>query len=603
MSTHPVLNDNFLKELASTPGVYLMFDKQKQVIYVGKARNLKKRVTSYARLTGASHNKTKVMVAKIHAIETILTRTEKEALILEASLIKKHKPKYNVILRDDKNYPYICVSVQDEWPRVMMSRRKNKDQARYFGPYSSVSAMWSTLKLLWKLFPLHRCKVVRHRSRPCLNGQMGNCLSPCMGDGERDQYVENVKNVILILEGKSKQLIAELEGQMHAASTALQFEQAGVYRDHITALSKTLEKQIVAGKANEEIDVFGCQRLGGSLAVSVLSIRGGLLIGNRSFYFSEVIGDDGDVMSEVLERYYFERYIPRLILIPWPLHEGVLVEYLAELKQGGVEVRKPQRGDGVKLAQMAEMNAAQVFVDRENRQKSWHVMADRLQKKLHLMRHPNRMECLDISNTSGKQAVGSLVCFLDGQKAGSEYRHYKIKSKDTPDDYQMMYEVLHRRFDPKKNKVLPDLLVLDGGKGQLGIGVRVLAECGLAGKIDIVGVAKEKEEEGEKIFLVGRKNPVLLPAHSRMLLLLMQIRDESHRFGVTFHRKLRTKKTISSILDEIPGIGEVKRQTLLSHFGSLRKVKAASQKQIAKVDGFGPATAARVCSFLHDQSN
>lgn len=483
-----------------------------------------------------------------------------------------------------------------------MSRRKNRDQARYFGPYSSISSMWATLKLLWKLFPLHRCKKVRPRQRPCLNGQMGNCLAPCMGDSKRHDYNENVEKVLLILEGKSKELIADLQGKMSIAAGAMEFEMAGQYRDQIKALSKTLEKQIVAGKSHDEIDIFGCTRQGGSLAVSVLSIRGGLLIGNRSFYFPEVIGDDGKIMGEVLERYYLERYIPRLILIPWALHEGVLLPYLAELKQAKVEVRRPQRGDGVKLVEMAALNATRVFVDRENKQKTWDVLARQLVLKLHLTKHPNRMECLDISNTSGKQAVGSLVCFMNGQKAGDEYRHYKIKTKDTPDDYQMMYEVLSRRFDPEKNKILPDLLIVDGGKGQLGIAVRVLAEYHLTGKMDLVGIAKEKGDEGEKLYLPGRKNPILLPSHSPLLLLIMQIRDESHRFGITFHRTLRSKKMITSILEDIPGIGEVKRQALLTHFGSLKRIKKATVQEISKVEGFAKKTAENVYTFLHDKN-
>ncbi len=602
MKEHAVLNNEYLKNLSNSPGVYLMFDGRHVVIYVGKARNLKKRVTSYARLTGSSHNKTKALVGRISAIETILTRTEKEALILEASLIKKHKPKYNIILRDDKNYPYIRVSIQDKWPRVMMSRRKNHDCARYFGPYSSISSMWSTLKLLWKLFPLHRCKNVRPRLRPCLNGQMGNCLAPCMGDSNRAEYNENVKRVILILEGKSKEIIADLKNQMAQAAQALEFEQAGQYRDQIKALMTTLEKQIVAGKNNEEIDIFGCKRQGGSLAISVLSIRGGLLIGNRSFYFREVVGDDGKIMGEVLERYYLERYIPKLILIPWTLHKGIFIEYLAELKQAKVEVRMPQRGDGVKLVDMAAMNAARVFADLKNKQKTWADLACTLEKKLHLSKHPNRMECLDISNTSGKQAVGSLVCFVNGEKATRDYRHYKIQTKDTPDDYQMMYEVLQRRFDPNKDKILPDLLIVDGGKGQLGIAVRVLKEYELTGSLDIVGIAKEKGDEGEKLFIPGRKKPIILPKHSPILLLLMHIRDESHRFGITFHRKLRSKKTISSILDDIPSIGTVKRQALLLHFGSLTKIKKATVAEITKVDGFAMKTAQKVYSFLHDKN-
>lgn len=601
MTDHAVLNDDFLSKVAHGPGVYLMFDQHQIVIYVGKARNLKKRVTSYARLTGGSHNKTRAMVARIRAVETILTRTEKEALLLEASLIKKHKPKYNIILRDDKNYPYIRVSVQDRWPRVMMSRRRNKDKARYFGPYSSVSSMWATLKLLWKLFPLHRCKKVRPRTRPCLNGQMGNCLAPCMGDDNRQLYMENVAKVLLILEGKSKKLITELKEAMQGAASMMDFEQAAVHRDQIVALEKTLEKQIVTGEFRDEIDIFGCQRQGGGLAVSVLSIRGGLLIGNRSFYFPEVVGEDSELIAEIVKRYYLDRYIPKIALVPWALHDAVLVDYLAELKGAKVVVRRPQRGDGVKLVDMADMNAKRVFIERNDKQQSWLVLADQLQRTLHLSQYPNRMECLDISNTGGQQAVGSLVCFVEGQKAGEAYRHYKIKSKETPDDYQMMYEVLVRRFDPQKKKDLPQLLILDGGKGQLGIALRVLGDYGLLEQIDVISIAKDKGDSGEKLFIPNRKDPILLATHSPLLLLIMKIRDESHRFGITFHRKLRSKKTISSELDVISGIGEVKRQALLSFFGSVQNIKGATLVDLGKVPGFGPHTATIVHSFLHDK--
>lgn len=590
---HPVLTAIFLKEASSSPGVYLMKDRRDVIIYVGKARNLRKRLTSYARLQAVAHNKTKAMVAKICSVETIITKSEKEALILEASLIKKHKPKYNVILRDDKNYPLIKVTVQEKWPRVMMTRKRIKDGARYFGPYSSIASMWATLKILGSLFPLRRCKTVKVRKRPCLNGQMGNCLSPCLEGCDAEKYQQAMANVVMILEGKDRELARELGVKMQAASGNQEFEEAALYRDQLTALEKTLAKQVMVASHKHEFDVFGAQRQAGSLAISVIAVRGGKVEGHQSYFIAEPVGDDSEVLAEALRRFYSEDiFIPKVILLPWSTGEDEFFEeYLSEQKRGKITVRIPQKGDLHRLVDMANDNAAQVFSDRHKQQKSWQVMARQLKETLNLSRLPRRIECLDISNTSGQDAVGSLVCFVDGRKAPALYRHYKIRTIEGPDDYGMMAEVLSRRFAPEKKPDLPDLFIVDGGKGQLNIGVQIFKDLAILNEVDLLGVAKEREGEGEKLYRPGRKNPHHLARHSQLLLFLMRIRDESHRYGVTLHRKLRKKRTLSSELDYIAGIGPGRRQILLRHFGSVKGVKKATLEELEAVDSIGKGLA------------
>lgn len=600
-NTHPVLTPAFLQETASSPGVYLMKDRRQVVIYVGKARNLRKRLTSYAQLQAEAHNKTKAMVGRICFVETIITASEKEALILESSLIKKHRPKYNVILRDDKNYPFIKVTLQEQWPRVMMTRRKINDGARYFGPYASASAMWATLKLLATLFPLRRCKVVGPRQRPCLNGQMGACLAPCLVGCEADSYARAVAHVVMVLEGRDKELAQQLKQRMLAAAADQDFEEAARCRDQMQALEDTLEKQVMVAGQQHEFDVFGAHRQAGSMAISVITVRTGKVEGHQSFYLAEPVGDDKEVLAEALRRYYSrEGFIPRAILLAWSTgEEAFFEEYLSEWKGARVTVRVPQKGDRRLLVAMANENAAQVFSDREKQRQSWQVMARQLQETLQLDRLPNRIECLDISNTSGKEAVGSLVCFVDGKKANSLCRHYKIRTIAGPDDYAMMAEVLRRRFAPEKNPELPDLFIVDGGKGQLNIGVHIFKDLAIFSKVDLLGIAKERQGEGEKLYRPGRKNPFLLGNHSPLLLFLMRVRDETHRYGVTFHRRLRKKRTLTSELDHIAGVGPARRQRLLRHFGSVKGVKDASLAELAGVETIGPALARTLFAALH----
>lgn len=603
-STPLTLDRDFLATVAEAPGVYVMRDAAGTVLYVGKAVNLRKRLASYARYAGGDHTKTAMLLQRIRAIETIITRTEKEALILEASLIKQHRPKYNVILRDDKNYPLIKVTVQEEWPRVMMTRRRQRDGARYFGPFASAGAMWDTLRLLNELFPLRRCKTgaFRRQPRACLNFQLKRCLAPCVDRISRADYLAMVEGVLLILEGKKERLIEALAARMEQAARELHFEEAAFYRDRINAVQQTLEKQVVLADHRRDQDVFALARHGNGVAVTVLHIRQGVLGGQQSYFLTDPVGDDATLLGELLLRFYEPgRFVPGEILIPFPIEEmTTLAEWLSEREGRKTTMTAPQRGDKARLIEMALINARQLFVDREKKAQSWEALAGSFMESLRLARPPHAIECLDISNLGGKQAVGSLVRFEYGEAQRAGYRHYRIRTKETPDDYAMMAEVLTRRFARGQQEGgLPDLLLLDGGRGQLSVAVQALAEANLAEPPDLAAIAKERETEGEKLFRPGRKNPILLPRHSPALLYLMRIRDEAHRYGITFHKKLRTKATLTSALDAIPGVGPAKKKALLSHFGSLRALIAATPSELAQVAGIGPSLASVIHRSLH----
>lgn len=583
-----------------------MLDKKSVVLYVGKAKDLRKRLASYARTAESTQGKTAVMLSHVHKVDTLLTRTEKEALILEASLIKKHRPRYNIILRDDKNYPLLKVTIQEEWPRVLMTRRRKKDGARYFGPYSSPSAMWATLRLLASLFSLRRCKgaQLRTRTRPCLNGQMNNCLAPCMGLTNKAEYQEMVAKIIMILEGHNRDLITTLNKQMAGAADDLEFERAALLRDQIQALSRTLEKQVIVATHSRDQDIFGLARKDTSLAIVILLVRNGTISGSRTFFLPDPMGDDANILSQVLNQYYDQGdNLPQEILLPLePEDKELLSERLSDLRGETVHLQIPQRGDRLQLIAMANANAEQLFAERDHKEQSWQALADSMVKSLHLSRPPDTIECLDISNISGRQAVGSLVCFERGEAASHKFRHYKIRTVDGPDDYAMMAEVLERRLKRGlAENDLPDLLMVDGGRGQLGIALRVAREMGMSDvqELDWLGIAKEKEEEGEKLYKPGRKNPIILPAHNPVLLYLMRIRDESHRYGVTFHRKLRNKSTLASELDAISGIGTKKKQMLLKTIGSLTQIKQASEEMLTSVPGIGPELAREIRHHFH----
>lgn len=592
-----------IQDTADGPGVYLMKDKAGVVLYVGKAVSLRKRLASYTRIDPAARSKTAVMLAKVAAVDTVLTRTEKEALILEAGLIKQHRPRYNVILRDDKNYPSIKVTLQEEWPRLLMTRRLTRDGARYFGPYSSPAAMWETIRLLNTLYPLRRCKTKKFRpgQRACLNYQLGRCPGPCIGAIGPEAYRQRVERVLAILEGRKRELVKELEQQMAAAAAELRFEEAAALRDQIGALHQTLEKQLVAGQEKGARDVFGLVRREGKVAAALLLIREGALADKRQFFLDQPLGDDAEVLAELLRRYYEpeQHPVPPRILLPFaPEGSAALAEWLSEKRGGPVQLLVPRRGDKKALVGMAHDNAAQVLAEHGRQEQQWEQLATAIQQAMQLVQPPTRLECLDISNLGGQQAVGSLISFNSGVKEPGRYRRFKIRTRDTPDDYAMMREVLWRHLSRGwQQQSLPDLLLLDGGKGQLGVAQAVVAELGLAAdKPALAAIAKEREGEGERIFLPGRKNPLKLAPNSPVLLFMMRLRDEAHRFGITHHRKLRSQQQLASGLDRIPGVGPARKAALLKTLGSLEAVRGASRAELAAVSGIGPELAA----VIHD---
>jgi len=601
-----VLTREFLKGLPLNPGVYLMKGVDGKILYVGKAKELRKRLASYQKVDPAVFPKTNVLMSKVKAIEFIMTHTEKEAFILESSLIKKHKPRFNIDLKDDKSYPLIKVTVAEEWPRVLMTRRRLKDGSRYFGPFASVHAMRNTLNIIKNVFPLRSCKgkKLKKRNRPCLNHQMERCLAPCADLADHFHYQEMVESILLILEGKNRQLLQQINAEMRQAAADLEFEKAALLRDRLQAIDKTMEKQVVvsATSIDKDQDVVGYVRKGAGVALSFINVRQGIVNGQQTFFLLDPVGRDNEVLAEAARRYYSDKQkVPHELLLPFAIEDNeCLEEWLSEIRGGSVRVKVPKRGERLKLMKMAEENARQMHRDQENRQKNWQELAAALRAKLHLRRIPLRIECLDISNISGKQPVGSLVCFIKGEKTASEYRHYKITGNETPDDYRMMDEVLGRRFakDDKKG-VLPDLLLLDGGKGQLNVALRVLENNNLLEKIELASIAKDREGKVEKIYRPGRKNPLGLAGHSPVLLFLMQVRDEAHRFGVTFHRRLRHKKAFASELDGIPGIGQGRKKELLRQMGSLAAIKKAGADELAAVDGIGPGLARQIWNYLH----
>ncbi len=597
------LDSAFLQTVSHRPGVYLMKGKAGQVLYVGKAKDIRKRLSSYRRSAGADI-KTAALLSRVYEIETIVTTTEKEALILEASLIKKHRPKYNVILRDDKNYPLIKVTIAEEWPRVMMTRRRMRDDSRYFGPFSSASAMWETLKYIGTLFPLRKCKgkKVKSRGRPCLNFQMQRCLGPCVGKAGREEYLESVRNVLLVLEGKNRQVMDDLASSMQRASGALDFEKAGAIRDRIQAIEKTLEKQSMVASHFRDQDIFGYKRKNFSVAVSVVHVQNGVVTGQRPYFLAEPVGTDTEILSEVIRRYYAdERPIPAELVVPFaPEDKEALSEWLTEKRSAKITISVPQRGERRKILEIASTNAEQIFSEREKKEISSEALMRNISTTLALSRLPKRIECLDISNIGGEQAVGSLVCFVNGDKEGAGYRHYRIRTVHGADDYAMMEEVLNRRFKKEKtDDELPDLLLVDGGKGQMNRALSVLQKHNLGERIEVAGIAKEREGEGERLYRPGRKNPIRLKPHSPVLLFLMKVRDEAHRFGITFHRKLRKKEAFYSLLDQIPGVGPKRKRLLLKELASLKRIKNATVEELSAINGIGPELGGTIHDFFN----
>jgi excinuclease ABC subunit C len=594
----------------SAPGVYLMKGAGGQVLYVGKARDLKKRVRSYFSASRDSRWHIRFLMERVTAIDFIVTDTEKEALILENTLIKQHRPRYNFNLRDDKTYFSLRMDMSEEFPRLAIIRKVTRDGARYFGPYSSAASAREVLKQLHKIFPLRHYPVetCRRRGRPCLFHQLRQCSAPCFGLISREDYLLFAEGAALFLEGKNRDLVKICQQRMAAAAAAENFEEAARFRDLIRAVEVTVEKQKMV-VAEGDFDLLGYHRDGGRLEVLLLHMRGGKMIGSRGYSLAWEL-DDAEGLASFLHEYYGrDVYIPTELLLPMPLPEAdSFAEFLSEKRGKKVIVASPRRGTKAELVRLAMKNAETAAREKTAAQAGTAAVLQELRDRLHLPSLPRRIECYDISNIQGRYAVGSRVVFADGRADKALYRHYRIRTVPQADDFAMMHEVLARRFAPDRDDGKPDLIVVDGGIGQLKVLTRVLREIDVEG-VAAAALAKSRVEKGmareeiersaERVFLPGRKNPVVLRQNSAPLLLLARIRDEAHRFAVTYHKKVRGKETLTSRLAEIPGIGVKRVKALLRHFGSLQKLQEASAEEIAAVPGLPRRIADGILEHLH----
>lgn len=604
-----------LANLPARPGVYLMRDKGGKVIYVGKAKDLRARVRAYFN-NSDERSQVQFLVRRITDFETLTTANEKEALILENNLIKQYKPRYNIRLKDDKSYLSIKVTTDHLWPRIFATRKIVKDGSRYFGPFSSAVAARETIDIIEKHFLLRNCTDhnFKNRSRPCLQYQIKRCLAPCVFPVSEEEYRDRVLQAILFIEGRQQELIAELKQKMREKSASLEFEAAAKIRDQIQAVEKTLEKQRMVSHWGSDQDIFGLYREGGFIEVQVLLVRQGKLTGNQSYSLEDLEFPDEEVMGELLTQFYQgNRFVPDEILLPVPLEDReVRQEYLGERKGKKISILTPQRGDKRQLVEMAIDNARQSFSERHDQEKAREKMLLELQSQLRLKQYPQRIECFDISTIHGAHAVGSMVTFINGEPDNNRYRHYRIRTIDPSgggDDFGMMLEVLKRRFARgKEHADLPDLVVVDGGKGQLAMALAAMAEVGVAG-VDVVSLAKmrvqpaprssEIERSEERVFLPGQSNPVILRRNSNALFLLQRVRDEAHRFAITYHKKLRSKQTFYSALDRIPGVGGVRKRALLRAFGSIKRIGEASVEDLLKLPSMSEKLAREILDSLH----
>ncbi len=601
-----------IESLPASPGVYLFKDQEGTVLYIGKAGNLRQRVGSYFQRLKEKDAKTLALLEKVMDVETIVTDTEKEALILEDHLIKEHHPRYNIKLRDDKRYPCLRLSIEEDFPTLTIVRRIKRDCSLYFGPYPSATSLKETLKLIRRLFPIRTCQEAKfsHRTRPCIHYEMDRCLGPCCGKIDRTQYGEVIQQVKLFLEGRNRDLLERLERQMAEAADQLHFEKAARIRDQIEHIRKVIEKQVVVSRDMMDRDVIGLYRQDGRVALYSLFIRAGKLLGGKGFNLSSVSLPAEEILSSFIKQYYREdRFIPEEILIPKPIPEKDLMEgWLTELKGKKVQLLFPQRGGKRRLLRMASENAEK-FLHREIHleNEKGDFLSD-LKENLHLRRVPKRIEAFDISNLQGGQAVGSMVTFEDGKPRKDRYRHFRIRTIEGADDYGMMFEVLLRRYRRAiDEKDLPDLVLLDGGKGQLNVAKEVFKELGIK-EVDLLSLAKERragnlrhqgERVDEKIFHPQYKEPILLGKHSSVLLFLDQIRDEAHRFALTYHKKIRKKEALRSVLNQIPGIGTIRQRELLRYFGSVERIKEATLEELQNVPRMNRNLAETVYHYFH----
>ena len=596
----------FVRNLTDRPGVYRMLDEKGTVIYVGKARNLKRRVSSYFQQS-VSDRKTIVLVRQIRGIEITITHTEAEALILENNLIKEYRPRYNVLLRDDKSYPYIHLSTQQEWPRLSVYRGSRRGSGRYFGPYPNALAVRETLNHLQKVFPIRQCEdtFFRNRSRACLQHQIKRCTAPCVGLVTPEAYAQDVRHVEMFLEGKSAEVIDELVRQMEAASDQLEFERAAQLRDRIGMLRKIQERQYIAGERGD-LDVVACVSKDGIACVQVFFFRSGQNLGNKSF-FPKMPDDmsEADVLAAFLARYYLGKRAPRELILSHKVAESELLEEALTRDSGyRVKISTGVRGERRRWLDLAFNNASYALAGQIASRATLDQRFAELRDALGLTEIPGRIECFDISHSHGEATVASCVVFNRDGPLKSDYRRFNIEGVAPGDDYAAMRQALLRRYTRIKKGEAPiaDLLLIDGGKGQLAQAAEVLQELQIEG-VALLGIAKgPRRKPGEEtLFLEGDNAEYTLPPTSPALHLLQQIRDEAHRFAITGHRQRRGKTRKTSVLESIPGLGPKRRQTLLKQFGGLQGVASAGVDDLTKVVGINTALAERIYDAFHSE--
>ncbi len=611
-----------LKKLPDKPGVYLMKDDKEQIIYVGKAISLRKRVRQYFQSSRSKSTKVSAMVKNIVEFEYIITDNEVEALILEANLIKKHKPKYNVLLRDDKQYPYIKISINEKYPRVFKTRAIKNKKDKYFGPYTSVGAVNDTLEIIRSLYPIRTCKLNldngKINKRPCLNYYIGRCLAPCQGNVDKDYYRELIDEIIMFLNGKEEKLLETIKNKMQDASNRLDFENAAKYRDQLSSLKHILEKQKVVSTDITDKDIIGMSQINDESCIQIFFVRSGKITGREHFIISNVDGrEKAEIISSFMKQFYLGAwYLPKEILVEEDFEDKQIIEkWLSDRKGSNVYIKVPKRGEKSHLIKLVKRNALQSLrmnSDRIKKNKQSGLAAiNELAEVMNLQSIPRRIEAYDISNIQGMESVGSMVVFEDGIKKSSDYRRFKIKSVVGPDDYSSMEEIITRRFKRgieerkliKKNKVkiesfsiFPDLIMMDGGKGQVNIALKVLEKENF--KISVCGLVKDDYHKTRGLIYNGKE--IKLRANSKAFKLITRIQDEAHRFAISYHRSLRSKKVFKSVLDEINGIGEKRKRALLKEFGSINKIKEAEINELKKVKGMNNSAAVAVYNYFRN---
>ena len=607
-----------LSHLPDLPGVYLFKDDQESVLYIGKSKSIRNRVRSYFHGSAKHNLRIKLMVSRIHDFSLIVTDTEAEALILEEQLIKRHHPRYNVALKDGKSYPYCKLTVGEMYPRLVLVREKIDSISEYYGPYTSVKDARQVLKAVMTYFPLRTSKMLldgKKTYRPCLNFQMKRCLAPCQGDVSVEDYEKIVRQVRLFLKGRDQELLQELEKRMKQSSKKLEFEKSAQYRDQIQAMRRIFARQMVLDVQGKDQDVFNLYRESDSTGVQVLFIRNGRLLGTDFFFFedsSEATNDN--LLGQVLHRIYMPEgsIVPREILLPFEYSDRKLLEDALNQKSvRRIYVVCPQKGRKKELVSMAFSNAKVNLSEQRSRFAKNTNILKHVKHEIKLNRLPEVVEAFDISHLSGTMTVASMVCWKKNSPSNEDYRKYKINNISGPNDFASMKEVLTRRYSRTlaEGKNLPDLILIDGGKGQINIAAKVLTELGILQKVDLIGLAKGRSErkrgrsrgknvDYEYVVKPNQKNEIRMHRNSDVLFFLQNIRDESHRFAIEFQRKLKRKNTLHSQIDNIPGIGPKRRRLLLKHFGSLTGLRHAALEEILQVPGIPEKLAKEIQSSL-----